>query len=87
MKLTRRSDQSVGIGFLYKGPLQDIPSWLQRFVELGKVKPVTATSPMEVQAITGRFWPVFPNDWIIAHGNDLYRIADEDIGHSQEGVM
>ena len=83
--LRRKKDGARHTGFMYKGPLQDLPMWMNPVVEAGLIKPVTATSPMEVKIITGKFWPVFANDWIIVSPTmDCYLIADEDLGNVYE---
>jgi hypothetical protein len=55
-------------------------------VDKGKVKPASVYGPMTVQIITGKFWPVYANDWVIAHGQDLYLIEDCDVGQTHDEV-
>ena len=85
-KLRRRSDGSVAFGFLVKSQSERLPAWLDKSIKLGRVKQGTLEAPTEVQVITGRWWAVNPDDWIIIHGNDVWLIEDIDLGHTHDEV-
>lgn len=87
MRLRRKSDGSVAQAFLYKSAFHGLPDWLQPYVDAGQVKPASVDGPMTAQIITGKFWPVFANDWIIAHPEGLYLIEDCDVGQTHDEVV
>ena len=67
-------------GFQYKGVFGVIPPWFSAVVEAGKARLPTEGNPFEVKVITGRWWPVYANDWIVCTGKcDVYHIDDTDI--------
>lgn len=84
MKMRRRSDGSIGLAYLYQGPFNPLPDWLDVYEKAGKLRKASETKPMEVRVITGRWWVVNVNDWIIGHGDDLWLIGDEDVGHTHD---
>lgn len=86
MRLRRKSDGAVADAFMYKSPFQPLPNWIQLFVLEGKIRPATEQGPMTVQIITGQYWPVYANDWIIAHSEGLYLIEDCDVGQTHDEV-
>ena len=86
MKLRRRSDGAIATGFMFQSMFRPLPDWLDRYVELGKLRKPTVEAPMMVRIITGAWWPVHANDWIVAHGDDLYLIEDPDLGNTHEEV-
>ena len=83
MKMRRRSDGSIGDAYLYQGLFKPLPHWLS---DSSKVRKHTAEKPMEVQIITGRWWAVHANDWIIKHGDDLWLIDDSDVNQTHEEI-
>jgi hypothetical protein len=75
----KRTRQRV-TGFQYKGPFGTIPPWFQEIVKVGKARLPTADSPFEVKVITGRWWPVYANDWVICTAEcDVYHVDDTDV--------
>ncbi|QHJ82502.1 MAG: hypothetical protein [Bacteriophage sp.] len=77
---TSKRTGQVMTGFQYKGPLGPIPPWFQEIVKVGKAKLPTENSPFEVKIITGRWWPVYANDWVICTAScDVYHVDDTDV--------
>lgn len=82
-KLRRRRDGAICNAYHYKSHNEPLPHWLHGNA---KVRPGTIESPPEVQVITGRWWAVNPDDWIIVHGSDVWLIENIDLGHTHDEV-
>lgn len=81
--MRRRSDGEVADAFMFQSLFKPVPSWLHGRED---VRLPTVEKPMMVQIITGKWWPVNANDWIIDHKEGLYLIEDCDIGHTHDEV-
>lgn len=81
--MRRRSDGAVADAFMYQSLFKPIPSWLHGRED---VHLPTIDKPMVVKLITGKWWPVSSNEWIIDHEEGLYLIEDCDVCQTHEEV-
>ncbi|TKW65213.1 MAG: hypothetical protein DI616_15915 [Paracoccus denitrificans] len=82
MKFRRRSDGAVAEAYMYTQG-KPLPHWLH---DRADVRLPDIEKPMQVRIITGQWWVVGPNEWIVNHKDGLYLIEDADIEQSHDEV-